>query len=135
MVPNQKNERPVLRLGMWSCGILAAISLGFGIWEWVIGRKDVTDFHDLVQLGNYGSYLQGTVASLWALAGVFLIVLAFLGQQQQLREQQKQFESEALARAAELSAREEELADAREQFRLQQTSIQKQQFENTFFNC
>jgi hypothetical protein len=46
-------------------------------------------------LGNLGSFLQGTTGSLWALAGVFLIFVAFLAQKRQLSLQQFQFERQS----------------------------------------
>lgn len=49
----------------------------------------------LQNMGNLGSYLQGTTASQWALAGVFLIFVAFLAQMLQLRLQQAQFERQS----------------------------------------
>jgi hypothetical protein len=45
--------------------------------------------------GNFGSFLQGTTASFWALAGVFLIFAAFMAQKKQLTLQQKQFEQQS----------------------------------------
>lgn len=37
--------------------------------------------------GEYGDYLGGTSVGLWSLAGVFLIYIAFLGQQIQMKQQ------------------------------------------------
>ena len=89
MNQNQGKSGSILKTGMWLCGILALVCLVWGIVVWGQGAA-VKDEKTLSQLGNLGSYLQGTVASLWALAGVFLLVLAFLGSQQQLALQREQ---------------------------------------------
>src|SRR5207249_16040 len=73
-------------------GILALIILGligWGFFEWhngydilqhtlVAGPKAPEQASDqLNNLGNYGSFLQGTTQSLWALAGCIAAILAF----------------------------------------------------------
>lgn len=40
------------------------------------------------KLNELGDFISGTVASLWSLAGLFFIYVAFLGQKQQLLNQQ-----------------------------------------------
>src|SRR5882762_1051357 len=107
MNQSQKKEGHILKRGMWFFGIAAAVCFAWGLYEWVkypaLGPNPNSN-----DWGNFGSYLQGTVASLWALAGVCLIVLTFLAQQQQLAEQ-------------------------REQFREQHNSTKRQNFEASFF--
>lgn len=66
-------------------------------------------------LAALGSYFQGTVASIWALAGLLFIYIAFLGQKQQVLQQ------------------DSELLDQKRQFQLQHDSIRLQNFENAFF--
>ena len=105
----------ILKAGMCFCAIAAAGCFLYGVSEWNKGLHALNNPHQLADLGNFGSFLQGTVASLWALAGVFLIVLAFLGQQQQLVLQRRQ------------------LAGQEEQFNTQLDSIKLQQFETSFF--
>jgi hypothetical protein len=68
MNQNQGKSGLILKAAMWTCGISAAVCLVFGGVEWEAGRSAVKDFTNLTQLGNFGSFLQGTVASLWALA-------------------------------------------------------------------
>jgi hypothetical protein len=119
--------------------ILAGVCVLWGAWNWFTHRE-CGNSTQIADLGNYGSYLQGSVASPWALAAVCLLFIAFIYQENQLylqreafeqgkqqaAEQQKQFE-------AQTAAREVELKETRDQFKLQQASIKKQQFENTFF--
>jgi|SRR5579862_4216479 len=69
----------------------------------------------LDNLALYGSYLQGSTAALWSLAGFCLIYVAFLSQREQLIKQ------------------DQELEEQQEQFRLQQESIKRQSFESTLF--
>lgn len=79
--------------------LAAAICIGFGIFEWQSGKEALENAKvvgqkgsdHLVDLGGYGSFLQGTTASLWALAGFCIIFVAFLIQAVQLAEQRKQF--------------------------------------------
>src|SRR4051812_4071174 len=69
----------------------------------------------LERLAAYGSFLQGAVGSLWALAGLLFIYVTFLAQKRQLRQQ------------------DAELEDQKVQFQKQQDSMERQSFENTFF--
>jgi len=80
----------------------------------------------LNDLGNWGSYLQGTTAALWALAGVFVIFVAFLVQRQQadfqqeaLEEQKKQFEMQH-------RNQQEALEEQKRQFDIQQKTQETQ---------
>ena len=84
------------------CGVLGAFIYWNAFAALKAGGTRLTD------LGNFGSYLQGTTGSLWAFSGVFIIFVAFLMQMRQLAEQ-------------------------RAQFRIQEASIKRQNFENKFF--
>jgi Putative phage abortive infection protein len=124
MTTNQDTNKNWLKKHVWSLDaviivliVLAGGCFAFGLVEWFDGQKiyEGGTKEELERLGNFGSYLQGTVASLWALAGVILIVVTFLGQLHQLN----------LQRA--------ELRDTKEQFELQQEANRKERFETTFF--
>lgn len=81
--------------------IVALVCIGGGIYEWHQGAAIAeTEAVNLQNLGNLGSYLQGSVAPLWALAGFFIIFVTFLVQAIQLTEQRKQFkiQSDSVAR-------------------------------------
>jgi hypothetical protein len=94
---------------------LYCIYLGYNEWQTGKGvlKKDLTNLNDV------GSYLQGTSASLWALAGFFIIFVAFLIQTIQFTVQRKQFELQ--------------FAEQRKQFTLQANSVSRQSFEASFF--
>ena len=115
MTANQKNGDRLLKLGTAVCIVSAAVCVIIGVVFWMRGRALLVDSPTMQDLANYGSYLQGAVASVWALAGVFLILVAFLAQTRQLRQQ------------------DAELENQQEQFRLQQESMTRQSFENLFF--
>lgn len=66
------------------------IFLGFVV-AWLGYQTPRQGTERMTDLGNFGSYLQGTTASFWSLAGVFLIVATFLTQQRQLEGQDQQF--------------------------------------------
>ena len=98
----------------------AWIFVGIGLIVSLIGLL-VFIFTDL-KLNEFGDFLAGSVASLWALAGLFLIYVAFLGQKQQLIYQQ-----------FELRDTKEELRGQKEQLKIQNRQMKKQIFESTFF--
>lgn len=80
-------------------------------------------------LNLLGDFLGGSVASVWALAGLFLIYVAFLGQKQQLLNQQL----EIMYSQLEVKYTRLELAGQKEQMILQNKTLLNQKFENTFF--
>lgn len=95
-------------LSLWAF-IGAVICIILGISKWVDGSAALRDkTGDIEKLGNLGSFLQGTTGSLWALAGFFIVFLAFLIQAIQFSEQRKQF-------------------------KIQTDSIARQNFESSFF--
>jgi hypothetical protein len=114
------------------CAILAAVCVLWGGFNWLT-HWYWGSIGNMQDLGNYGSYLQGAVASPWTLATVLLLFVAFLYQENQLKLQSRQFDTQIKQFEEEAKAKEAELRDAKEQFNLQQASIRKQQFENTFF--
>lgn len=82
------------------------------------------------KLHELGDFIGGTVASLWALSGLFYIYMAFLGQQKQMSYQNLELQFSRF----ELKATRLELSGQREQMIEQNQSIKLQNFENTFFN-
>jgi hypothetical protein len=89
-------------------GLLAVVSVLWGGFNWW-SYRDLRNSRDPNIYGNYGSYLQGAVASPWLLASVFLLAGAYLYQENQLHLQRQA------------------LADQNAQF-------SKQNFESTFFH-
>lgn len=81
-------------------------------------------------LNLLGDFLGGSVASLWALAGLFFIYVAFLGQKQQLLNQQL----ELMYSQLEVKYTRLELAGQKEELKIQNDTLIKQRFENTFFH-
>jgi len=80
-------------------------------------------------LNLLGDFLGGSVASLWALAGLFFIYVAFLGQKQQLLNQQL----ELMYSQLEVKYTRLELAGQKEEMKEQNLTLRQQKFENTFF--
>jgi hypothetical protein len=80
-------------------------------------------------LNLLGDFLGGSVASLWALAGLFFIYVAFLGQKQQLLNQQL----ELMYSQLEVKYTRLELAGQKEEMKEQNSTLRQQKFENTFF--
>ena len=115
MSANRKHGDRLLKLGTAICILSAAVCIVIGVIFWMRGRALLGESPTLPDLANYGGYLQGAVASVWALAGVFLILVAFLAQTRQLRQQDAEMENQ------------------QEQFRLQQENMTRQSFENLFF--
>lgn len=73
-------------------------------------------------LDKLGDYVGGVVTSIWSLAGLIIIYVAFLGQKQQILQQQK----EMLYNRIEISMTREEMVQQNE-------TLSRQRFENTFF--
>src|ERR1035441_5332630 len=123
--PNDSTTRSPLQRWIVVSLVLAGVFVVFGFVAAWLGyqppRQD-SNVNFLSDLGNYGSYLQGTVASLWALAGVFLVLAAFLGQKQQLLLQREELETTC-----------NELEEQKKQFAEQTKSIKHRDFENRFF--
>jgi len=103
----------------WGIRICIGLAILFVILGFVAGfigyKAPRSDDNFLNDLGNFGSYLQGTTASFWSLAGLLIIFVAFLAQKQQLKRQETELEEQA------------------RQFRMQHESIKLQNFENSFF--
>ncbi|MCB9246814.1 MAG: hypothetical protein H6606_10340 [Flavobacteriales bacterium] len=96
------------------------------VWFLFQGRKNMEE----LQLHLIGDFLGGSVASLWALAGIFFIYVAFLGQSIQIR-----FQKEELKHSI------EELRSNREELKAQRIQLERQtelydfQFkESSFYN-
>lgn len=82
-----------------------------------------------LSLNELGDYLAGSVGGLWALAGLFFIYVAFLGQKLQLKTQQlelKYSQIEVMSTRLELMGQKEQLVE-------QNATLRQQRFENTFF--
>ena len=82
-----------------------------------------------VKLSELGDFYGGTVASLWTLAGLFFIYVAFLGQKQQLINQ----EIELLYNKVELKLSRAEIKEHTKELIEQNKTFRIQRFENTFF--
>lgn len=80
-------------------------------------------------LNLLGDFMAGTVASIWSLAGLFFIYVAFLGQKQQLLNQQL----EIMYSQLEVKYTRLELAGQKAEMAKQNDTLEKQKFENTFF--
>jgi hypothetical protein len=94
------------------CLSLVTLGIGVNLWFYADSKLNTDDIN---ALGAYGSYLQGTVGSLWALSGVILVAGAFVAQARQLSLQRQQ------------------LAEQENQFKKQFESLKTQNFEASFF--
>lgn len=112
----------------------------FSNWAWtfVVAGLIITAFGITVifffpdcklKLSDYGSFVGGSVASFWSLAGLFFIYVAFLGQRQQLLLQQLEIKFSQV----ELKSTRLELEGQKNQMVEQNTTLRQQRFENTFF--
>lgn len=98
--------------------ILAFLSIVIGagafFYWFIIGNNN--------DLDKFGDYVGGVVTSIWSLAGLIIIYVAFLGQKQQILQQQK----EMLYNRVEISMTRDEMIQQNE-------TLKRQRFENTFF--
>lgn len=102
------------------------ISIGFiigllGVLEHFLGSD--------MQLNVIGDYTGGVVASMWSLAGLFIIFVAFLGQKQQILHQKMELRYNRF----EVKATRVELEGQKQQMIEQNKTLRQQRFENTFF--
>ncbi|MDB6026990.1 MAG: hypothetical protein JWM68_3213 [Verrucomicrobiales bacterium] len=95
----------------WIFVVLGAVAgyYGFSI---VAAEKDG---FSLANIASFGSYLQGAVGSLWALAALLFIYETLRAQKRQLQQQ------------------DDELERQKKEFQIQENSIKRQSFENSFF--
>jgi hypothetical protein len=131
---SDSSERPILHEGKikvftavaWFCVILGFLAIIPGVCRLVSDSHAAKSQIKLSDLSSFGSYLQGAVQSLWSLAAFLFIYVAFLGQKQQLKLQSEQFDIEQRQQQGQLE-------DQRQQFKIQNESIRRQDFENKFF--
>lgn len=94
----------------------------------IIGMFSVNT--NTLELNEIGDYIGGTAASIWSLAGLFFIYVAFLNQQKQLKIQSLDLQYSR----QELKYTRAELKGQKEQLEKQNHNLEKQNFENTFFH-
>lgn len=121
-----KLESKIKNYTNWTwCFVWTGIGLSIFSVIFYINKNNGDDFG----LNLLGDFLGGSVASLWALAGLFLIYVAFLGQKQQLLNQQL----EIMYSQLEVKYTRLELAGQKREMILQNQTLLNQKFENTFF--
>ncbi|NVK09437.1 MAG: hypothetical protein HWD89_10305 [Tenacibaculum sp.] len=108
----------------WGFVIFGFIVAAFGVICYLFPQIDGN-----LTLNELGDYFAGTVASSWSLAGLFFIYVAFIGQKQQLLNQQ----IEIIHSQVEVKATRFELQGQKEQLIEQNKTAKFQRFENTFF--
>lgn len=115
-----KGFRRTRRLVLLFAWVLVAVGVGIGFYGVALSVDQA------YSLGEVGEFVGGTAGSLWALAGLFFIYAAFVGQQEELVYQRVELRSTR----EELQFQRDDLA---EQQRLQNEQARKQIFESTFF--
>ena len=109
---------------------IAKFLLGLGLVPLIFGIYLIRDkYGDLATLSSLGSFWQGSVGSIWSLASVLYIYVAFLGQQQQSKQQ----EQELIGQQEQFKKQQEQFDKQQAQFEQQQKSIEQQNFEAAFF--
>lgn len=76
-----------------------------------------------------GDFLAGSVGSIWSLAGLFFVYIAFLGQKVQILQQQL----DILSGQLELKYTRLQIMEQKKEMEVQNITLQHQKFENTFF--
>jgi hypothetical protein len=112
----------------WCMVVVGVVAAGWGVYTLP------------ADLPGLGSYLQGATGSLFGLAGLMFIYVAFLGQKQQLLIQNEQLEAQKRQSEDDQQAQQEsfrqqrhEIERQQKQFEVQQRSIERQAFDNYFF--
>ena len=110
----------------WLFVIIGALIATIFTFIFICKTKNVTAF----EWNLLGDFLSGSVASLWSLAGLFFIYVAFLGQKQQMLIQQLEIKFSQI----EVKNTRLELAGQKAEMKIQNETLKLQKFENTFFN-
>ncbi|PTX58383.1 hypothetical protein C8N46_11428 [Kordia periserrulae] len=118
-----KTEKTIkkIRFFGWFFVFTGFIFLIVGLYYWFLIRDDFNEV---------GDFIGGVSGSLWALAGLFFIYIAFLGQKIEIKNQQKEL---ALNRK-ELELNRQELEESRKVFKAQAEIMLDQKLDTTFFN-
>jgi len=106
----------------------AWVLIGVGFFIGLLGVVEHFMGSDM-DLNVIGDYTGGVVASMWSLAGLFIIFVAFLGQKQQILHQKMELKYNQF----EVKATRKELEGQKEQMIEQNKTLKQQRFENTFF--
>jgi hypothetical protein len=124
-----EQERDKLFIKIKNFNAITWIVVGFGFFPIAIGLYRYFCCRD-IELNELGDFYSGSVASLWSLAGLLFIYVAFLGQKQQLLNQQIEISHSK----EEVRQTRMELEGQKEEFKIQNKTLKLQRFENTFFN-
>jgi len=115
-----KHFKPII----WGVIALVFFFFGFGVvlawWGWV----PPSETNKLGDLGNYGSFLQGTTATCWAMTGVLLVAAAFFAQLYQILDQKVNIDKQMKEQQGREGAKkgfEQELTEETEGDRHEQT--------------
>ncbi len=110
----------------WGLVVLGCLVVVFGIY-WYLETEACTS--DSYGIDKIGDFMSGTVASLWSLAGLFFVYIAFLGQKQQSLLQQL----EILWNREEIRKNYQEMIDQKAEMKAQNDTLRQQRFEHSFF--
>ena len=121
-------EKLSLQLLTIGAAILVS-SFFFFFWnEW--NHISVTNSINAGKVGQFGDFIGGVIGSIWALAGVIMFYVA-------LKDQRMDFGTNSkilIQQVEEFKAQKLELEETRKLIKLQSETLNKQQFESTFFN-
>jgi hypothetical protein len=99
----------------WFLIIFGGIIAIYGVWRFICQQGEHLVSASPDSLAGLGSFLQGAVASVWSLAALMFVYVAFLGQRLQMHVQQR------------------ELKETQKEVKKQAEIAAQQRFENTFF--
>lgn len=111
------------KIAIWTI-FIGFVLLIFGWLLFYFSKDDQVKY-----LTSLGSFAGGIVSSLFSLAGLFYIYVAFLGQQQQILYQRIDLEYNK----EELSLTRNEIKNQSKEMKLQNETLMLQNFENKFF--
>jgi hypothetical protein len=127
---NSDNDEPSFSLIIKRYKIFTISLVALGLIAAVIGVFKMYNPCCGFQWNEYGDFVGGTVGSLWALAGIVLIYIAFLGQKQQIALQQIELKYSRI----EILYSRLELEKQRGEIKNQNFTLYKQSSENSFKN-
>ncbi|MFZ1320005.1 MAG: putative phage abortive infection protein [Ignavibacteria bacterium] len=122
-IKEESIERRISRFWKF-CIFLIVLGFAVGILGIFIFEMNGKD-----EFEKFGNFSAGTVASIWSLAGIVLIYIAFLGQKLELLYQKEELQ----LNRKELEENRKVMTEQKREFELQNKTLQKQSFENLFF--
>lgn len=110
----------------WGCVGIGIVVIAFAVFIFYFNSYRPEEYHGYNLMGDF---LAGSVGSIWSLAGLFFVYIAFLGQKVQILQQQL----DILSGQLELKYTRLQIMEQKKEMVIQNETLHIQLFENKFF--